>query len=387
MKLALVGPIQVHALRPWLDLTEQESELPEGLGGTPVTQLALGLLQAGHELAIVSLDNSLAEELRLCGPQLRLFLGPNRPQGRARDFYRAERHYITDAVRRSDADVAHAHWTYEYALGALASGVPTLITVRDWAPRILRQQLTPFRALRLLMNVATLVKGRHFTVTSPYMKRRLEQWLRRDVPLIANAIGDHLFLPSAREQPPEGPPCIIAINNGWSKRKNVPVLLQAFATVRETLPDCRLRLIGNDHEPGGSAQRWAHDHGLEEGVEFYGAVPNSEIAGLLDQATVFAHPALEESFGLVLVEAMARGVPVIGGRRTGAVPWVLDHGRAGILIDATSSAELANALLHLLNSVEDRQRLAHAGLEHARANFRVGAVFDRYVEQYEAIRR
>jgi glycosyltransferase involved in cell wall biosynthesis len=293
---------------------------------------------------------------------------------------------MAGALRRAGPDVVHAHWTYQYALAALASGVPTLITVRDWAPTILRHRPTPFRVVRSLMNVATLVKGQHFTVTSPYMQIRMERWLRRDIPLIPNAIGDDLFLTECLPRPNDIP-VILAINNGFSRRKNVPVLLRAFQRVRSIHPPARLRLAGEGYEIHGVAHQWARKKRLEDGVEFLGSRAHHEVVQLLDEATIFAHPAIEESFGLVLVEAMARGVPVIGGESSGAVPWVLGGGHAGVLVDIASEEELTEALLGLLEDKERRDTLAHAALEHARANFRIGAVLGRYSQLYEAIQQ
>lgn len=388
MRVALVGSIQTEALRPWLDLTpERAAALPGGLsvGSTPVTQLALGLLKRGHELLVVSLDPALDQECVLDGPRLRVCLGPYRAAKRTRDLFRRERAYVRDALRREAPDVAHAHWTYEYALGALDSGRPTLITPRDWAPAILRLRPTPFRVVRTVMNVEALHRGQHFTVTSPYMLARVRRWARGSVELIPNAIDAELFAGEAPHRAGR-PPRLLAINNGFSRRKNVSTLIEAFALVRRQQGDCRLHLVGTDFEPGGPAQRWARDRRLDDGIDWQARVPHHQVPALLRTADVFVHPSLEESFGLVLVEAMAQHLPVVGGRASGAVPWVLDEGRAGLLVDVTSAASLAGGLLDLLGEPSRRQRLAEAGHGHAWRHFRMDHVLDRYVERYAAVR-
>jgi glycosyltransferase involved in cell wall biosynthesis len=385
--IALVGPVRVHDLRPWLDVAP-EAALPVGRGGTAVTQLAVGLLQRGFELLIVSLDNSVAEGLVLSGPRLRLLLGPYRGHGagRAHDAFRAERAFIRDALRREQPDLAHAHWTYEYALGSLASGVPTLVTVRDWAPTMLRLSPDPYRAVRLLMHFATLARGRHFTVTSPYMQRKVRRWTRHRVPVIPNALEDEIFAAGPRPVRSDAAPVVLALNHGFGRRKNVATLLEAFARVREQVRSARLRLVGDGYASYGPARRWALARGLEAGVEFVGPVRHAEVAGLLQDSDLFVHPSLEESFGLVLVEAMAQGVPVVGGARSGAVPWVLDGGRAGVLVDVQSPRALADGMLDLLMNRDRRERLAGAGYQRAWESFRVSAVVDRYLTLYAALR-
>lgn len=383
MRIAVVGPLQIAELRPWLDSAPQS--LPDGLGGTPVTQLVLALLQAGHAVQAVTVADGVTSPLRLEGPLLRLDVGRHRGHGRTRDAYRAERRYLAAALRDGQPAVVHAHWTYQYALGALASGLPTLITVRDWAPTILRLQPDAFRVMRFGMNAVTFLRGRWFSVTSPYMLRRVQALSRRPVELVPNAIGAARFSsgpPPARRQVR----VLLAVNNGFQPRKNVQALLRAFARLLPLHPAIGLRLAGTGFEPGGPAQRWAAPRRLDRGVEFLGPVPNTAVPALMDEADLFVHPALEESFGLVLVEAMARGLPVVGGRDSGAVPWVLDDGRAGLLADVRSPEGLADALDGLLGDVSRRAALAQAGWQRADAEFRVERVVQRYLALYERVR-
>jgi glycosyltransferase involved in cell wall biosynthesis len=349
-----------------------------------VTKLAVGLLDRGVDLLVVSLDNAVERELVLSGPHLRVLLGPYRGHGhgRARDAFRAERAYVRDALRRERPDLAHAHWTYEYALGSLASGVPTLVTVRDWAPTMLRLSPDPYRAVRLVMHAVTLTRGRHFTVTSPYMRAKVRRWARVTVPVIPNALEEESFAEWPRPTRPVRPPVLVAVNDGFSRRKNVATLLEAFALVREDVRGCRLRLVGSGYASYGPARRWALARGLEPGVEFVGPLSHAEAVALLRDADVFVHPSLEESFGMVIVEAMAQGLPVVAGARSGAVPWVVGGGTAGVLVDVTSARALADGILGLLADHERRERLASAGYARAWDTFRVSRVVDRYLEVY-----
>lgn len=382
MRVALAGPVRVGQLLPWLDA--DESQLPAGRGGTPVTQIVRGLLTSGHDVVVASLDHRVTDEVVARGEHLTLRLGHYRPRHRARDAFRVERNYIAESLRRERPTVVHAHWTYEYALGALDSGLPTLVTIRDWAPTILRLSPTPYRAVRLLMNLQTLRRGRHFTVTSPYMQQRFRRWLRWDVPVIPNALEDEVFEPRTRPLSMSAP-LLTAVNNGFDRRKNVGTLLEAFARIRQTIPQSRLRLVGASYGPGEAAHKWARERGLEEGVQFLGSVSHERLPSLMQEADVFVHPAREESFGMVLVEAMSQGTPVVAGRRSGAVPWVLDHGRAGVLTDIGSAEVLAETVVGLLTDTARWRHFSCAAYEHAHANFRLSPVLDQYLALYEKL--
>lgn len=388
MRVALAGPVQVERLRPWLDAGEGEGAgagkalRAGGSGGTPVTLLARALLAGGAQLAVVGLDPTIEEERVLTGPRLRLHLLPRRPHHRGRDAYAVERARLRRALRASGADVIHAHWTYEYALAALATGIPALVTLHDWAPTILRLSPDPYRAVRLGMAARTLTRARHLTVPSPYLGELLRRWTGRQARVVPNALEDEAF---AAPAPRAGPPQLLAINDGFSRRKNTATLLSAFALLRRSHPEARLTLVGDDHEVGGGAHGWAGRNGLTDAVTFAGPVPALRVRELLAQASVLVHPSLEEAFGLVVVEAMAQGLPVVAGRHSGAVPWVLGDGTAGVLTDVRVPATLAAAVAGLLDDDTRAEATARAGHAHAWTHFRLAAVLPDWLETYAAV--
>lgn len=385
MRIGLCGPVAIPALARWLEPQAPGSPArPPGFGGQPVTQLAAALLDRGHQVVIATLDPTVEGECLLEGPRLRIAVGHYRHRHRARDAFRAERAHVAGVLRREQPDVVHAHWTYEFALGALATGLPTLVTVRDWAPAILRWHPHPYRAVRLLMNIVTLRKGRYFTATSPYIRDRLRRFGVRNIALIPNALPDERFRcrePTYNRAAPE----LIAMNNGFTRWKNVTALLRAFPLVRRRLPRATLRLVGSDFEHDGPAHRWALEHRLDAGVLFDGQVDNRETITLLRSADLFVHPSLEESFGLVLVEAMSTGLPVVGGRRSGAVPWVLGQGSAGVLADVTCPRSIATAALSVLESPQRWQQYSVGGFERARTEYRLSKVVSDYLACYDSV--
>ncbi|MFP5310005.1 MAG: glycosyltransferase family 4 protein [Actinomycetes bacterium] len=384
-RVALAGPVRLDVLAADLD-----DPVPAGAeaisGGSPVTHLVRGWRRRGVEVVVATLAHGVAAPTVLRGDGLTVHVGPYRPAHRARDAFRAEREAVAAALAGSGADVAHAHWTYEFALGALASGLPSVVTVRDWAPAILRHHPHPYRVVRLGMAAAVLRRADHVTVTSPYLEARVRRVTRRPPALVPNAVDDAEVLDldavAPRPRDPDAP-VLVSVNNGWGHRKNVATLLQAFALVRAERPHATLRLVGSGHGPGQEAEAWAGPRGLLDGVELVGALPHPAAMAAVADADLLVHPSREESFGLTLVEAMVRGVPVVAGAGAGAVPWVADDGRAAVLVDVGSPPALAAGVARVLDDVAaTRARTVHAHA-HARARFTVDAVLDRYAEVYE----
>lgn len=383
MKIAICGPVSIPEVVMWLNLQDPpKGQFAPNFGSNSVTFLVEGLLESGHEVVVVALNSSVESDFRLVGEGLTLRVGPYRRRHRARDFFKEERAAIERALREEQPDVVHAQWTYEYALGAIASEIPTVVTVRDWAPSILRWHTHPYRMVRLAMNWRTLATAQQLTTVSSEMARRLSRTLRRDIPVIPNALPDRRFGRVKMELDIEHP-SIIAVNNGFSRFKNVKKLIEALPRIRSRSPGCSLELLGNDFGPDGPAELWARGRGLAEGIRFRG--PQSPVVcdEAIARSDLLVHPSLEESFGMVLVEAMARGVPVVGGSESGAVPWVLDQGAAGVLTDVRSSNEIADSVLSVIQSRERWLKLSSAGYDRAREYFNLSSVTQAYLREYE----
>lgn len=382
MRITVSAPLAVHGLRSLLD---DPDPLPRGLGSTLMSDLIGELVRRGHEVVVASCAPDVDEEVVLRGPGLTVHLGPWRPRHRARDAFRAERRFLATAIERSAPQIVHAHWTYEFALGALAAGRPTVVTVHDWAPAILRHSRDAYRAVRLGMQLATLRRGRRFTAVSDYIATRVRPWAAGPGTVVPNGLPASAFAPAPL--PSGGASRLLAVNHGFDRRKNTATLLRAHAAIRAVYPEAVLRMAGAGYEPGGAAQVWARQHGLAEGVDFLGPVGAAEVGEEMLAADLFIHPSLEESFGMVLVEAMARGTPVLAGARSGAVPAVLGHGEAGALTDVGDPQALATSVIALLGDRDGRQALGRRGFAHAQQHYGLAGTVDAYERVYDDMRR
>jgi L-malate glycosyltransferase len=384
LHLAVAAPLDVRRLVRELGLQDREVRpIPVGPGGAhPVTELVLALARLVGQLDLVTFDTQLDRVATFEGDGVRLSVGPYRPRARTRskDLFRVERRFVAERLGTWGPDVVSAHWTYEYALGLLDAGHPHLITVHDWAPTILWAMRDKYRAVRLVMQMMTFARGRNFASVSPYMARRVERLIRRPVDVLPNGLGDG-WLQGERSSL-EGLE-VLAANHGFDRRKNVQRLLTAWPLVHHRVPGAHLRLAGHGYEPDGVAHAWAREHDLLDNVDFLGPIDRAEFQGRLRATRAFVHPSLEESFGMVILEAMATGVPVVGGRESGAVPWLLEN-EAGITVDARDPRSIARGLIRALTDDDLTRRTADAAVARA-GSFTATAAATQYVERLETI--
>lgn len=387
--IGVAGPCSPRLFAEDLDLPP--GELPEGLGGTPVNHLVREFLDAGHQVTLATLDRGHEDRNPVIfrGPSLTLTVGRyrNRARHRATDFFLAERQAIASGLRGCQPDVISAHWTYEFALGAIATGLPTLITVHDVPRAVFRMQPTPYRAVRWLMHRAVMRRATRLAFNSPYTRSRLGHAGRTRGLVLPNPLPDRQFTLPERPLPTLGNASYISVNNGFGRRKNIARLLEAFAQVRRQFTASRLMLVGAGYEQTGPANAWALAHELTEGVDFVGAAPYDETMRLIQAADVLVHPSLEESFGYTLIEAASVGTPVIAGRDSGAVPWVLAGGEAGTLVDVTQPSQIAEAMLRVVADPGEWLQLRQRAFELTRERFSVSKVAAAYVEALEDLAR
>lgn len=373
MRIGIAAPADIGLLGPLLP----GASLPPGLGSTVISKLVHAFLEGGDRVVLYTLDPSVTRPVRFDRDGFTLHVGPYRTRHRMRDMMEAERRSLRDMVLADPPDVISAHWCYEFALGARAAGLPTLITVCDWAPTILRHSPDLYRLARLAMFGWTLASSRHFAAPSPHIAGLVRRYSGKECTIVGQPLEEQSFRPTPRSWP-GGDPMLVAIVNGWGRLKNSATLLHAFARLRQRVPAARLTLFGYDHGPGQPAEQWAQAHQVADNVRFAGFLPNPAVLEELSRAHLFVHPSLEESFGQVVLEAMAAGTPVIGGEKSGAVPWLLEGGRAGLLTDPLDPAALCGMMEKLLTDPDLWESLSAAGLARVRQHFTAPAVVALY---------
>jgi glycosyltransferase involved in cell wall biosynthesis len=149
----------------------------------------------------------------------------------------------------------------------------------------------------------------------------------------------------------ENLPMVLFVGN-LEPRKQVDVLLRAMVCVRQRIPDARLLIVGSGESAGIHDQTsillgLSHQLGLTDSVRFVGRVDDTALVDYYAAADVFALPSSSEAQGIVALEAMACGLPVVGAAVGGLLGTILD-GETGFLVPSGDVASLAERLVDVL---------------------------------------
>jgi glycosyltransferase involved in cell wall biosynthesis len=147
--------------------------------------------------------------------------------------------------------------------------------------------------------------------------------------------------------------------------KRISDLLQALTIIRQDFPNTRLLVVGDGPDRAG-LEELARQLGVEQACIWAGY--QSSPADYYHVMDVFVLASAHEAFGLVLVEAMFARRPVVG-TRVGGIPYVLDDGKAGLLVPPLNPEALAQTILTLLTDHDQRSRLGELGYRRATDRF------------------
>ncbi|MGH7726570.1 MAG: glycosyltransferase family 4 protein [Candidatus Eiseniibacteriota bacterium] len=196
--------------------------------------------------------------------------------------------------------------------------------------------------------------------------------------VIPNFTNGEVFRPSPRAATPstgnDGSVRVLFVGR-VGPAKGTDLLLEAIAHTSAAASAPRIvgTLVGAGETPEAFEAAAAHPLVRAGTVELRGPLGEERLREYAS-ADVFVLPTLADSFPVVILEAMATGLPVIASR-LGAIPWILEDGAAGVLVPAGDGEALAEALGRLAASPEDRRRLGARARERQQASFDVkGAV-------------
>src|SRR5262249_22943444 len=175
------------------------------------------------------------------------------------------------------------------------------------------------------------------TAVSRFLKERAEETfgITRPIEVVYNFVDSTVFVPGRRSLPrfASAETRVLMHASNFREVKNIPTVIQEFAEVRRQLRS-KLVMIGDGPERA-AAEEMVRGLGIERDVLFLGNQDCME--ELLPLADVFLLPSRSESFGLVALEAMSAGVPVVAST-AGGLPEVIEQGVTGYLPDPRPAA-------------------------------------------------
>jgi glycosyltransferase involved in cell wall biosynthesis len=352
---------------------------PEVRRGTErfARELATGLLTRGQQPSLITSHPGPPRRRTEDGlPVLRLPRPPQRPLEQAHfESYLTHVPLTYLALRARDPDVAHALYPTD-ALAAARwhrrTGGPALLSYMgipsgEWLDSARGRRGILRRAIDGCDTVVVL---------SRHAAEALVQSLDHEPRVIPPGVDLNAFKPAAaRAQRPT----LLCSAAPEVPRKNVGLLIEAFASLRRAIPEARLILC----PPRDTAAALRTGIDLEApGVEWVNLDDRESLARACGEAWVAVLPSLGEAFGLVLVEALACGTPVVGYAH-GAIPEIIDSPAIGRLFEPLEPEPLERALREALELAQDpdtaRRCRARA------AEFSTERCTDRYLALYREL--
>lgn len=294
-------------------------------------------------------------------------------------------------ARNGRFDAVHAFWPVPHGvLGAVAkrtSGVPLITTFFGVELTWLESDLPLLKpVLRQIVRASDAV-----TAISSYTAAKLQAAVPGVEPVLIpfSATVEGFGTPSSPALPrAAGEPFEVLFVGRLVERKGVQVLLRAAARL---LPEreVRVRIVG-DGPMRPVLQAQAQELGLGRVVQFEGFVPNDELARRFRECDVFVLPAVvdakgdTEGLGVVLIEALRYGRPVIASSAGGIVDIVHD-GETGLLVAPGDDAALAGAIARVMDDPAAATDLARAGRAHVERTFSWDVIVDDLASLYRRL--
>jgi glycosyltransferase involved in cell wall biosynthesis len=277
---------------------------------------------------------------------------------------------VTEFARRNNVDLIHTNTflTPEGGIAARRLGLPHVWHLRELLgpDQPFRLSMRPAALARFLKRHASLVVANSATSAAAAAELIPPELLR----VVPNGIDLTAFASPARA-PVASKPVVVAMVASLSSRTKKHGLFIESAARLNTLAGVEFRIYGHDPSSGGAKTGDGYVDALHSRIKqlglsglfrFPGYV--AEPAQIMSQIDVLVHPADNESFGRVVVEAMAAGLPVIGVRGGGVGEIVLD-GETGLLSAPDNPVALAENIARLIANEGLRTRLGAAGHQRA----------------------
>jgi glycosyltransferase involved in cell wall biosynthesis len=298
-------------------------------------------------------------------------------------FFVSELFHAWRIINRYRIDLIHSHWFVPSGLvGAAVVCIrkkPHVITSHVLDANLFGKFPFSLPVLSVIVASADMI-----TTNSNYTKQQIKALVPLQCPCRVIPMGVCL---------PDHPPMLndvrehtILYVGRLVEWKGVDTLIRSMIFVKKTIPDSRLTIVG-EGPFRDSLEHLIQDAGLTDIVRFYGRATDDDLVKLYDSAAVFVLPSrryqglVMEGLGVVLLEAMSHGVPVIGSN-VGGIPDIIIDGETGFLVPEQDPSALAEKIVRLLSDAVLREKFRRNGLLKVKTHFSWDSISTRFSEVY-----
>jgi len=275
-----------------------------------------------------------------------------------------------------DCDVLHANWTLAGAIvwmNYLLTKKPYLVTIQG--SDIYKATKLPFVTS---ITRISLGKAKKVLVLSQALADKVNSIgvSYSNIKIIPNGVDTGQFMSLPYEERANN----IIFVGSLIERKGIRYLIQAFANIVQQFPDFHLVIMGEGVQRT-ECEELTRELELSENVYFTGPQTQKQVSEGMRTAKLFVLPSIEEGLGVVLLEALASGTPIVASK-VGGIPDVVDD-KVGILISPGNPEELEKAILSILNLMPDDWNVLHQNArKRAEEVFDWARIAQRIVELY-----
>ncbi len=362
-----------------------------GGSGALATELGIELAARGHEIHFIT----YAQPFRLTSFHEGLFFHevevPHYPLFEYPPYSLALTVRMHEVARQHDLEIMHAHYAIPHAEAAWVAGqmlrkegrdLKVVTTLHGTDITLVGQDPSFWSITRFSVEQSDGV-----TAVSEYLRQETHRAFecdKLDIRVVPNFVDPEIYKPGRddchlRALAPHGEKIVMHISN-FRKVKRVDDVVRIFAGIRQEMGS-RLVFIGDGPERA-AATELASSLGVLEDIVFLGKLES--VAGLLSCADLFLLPSEQESFGLVALEALASGVPVVGTGGSGLAE-VVDHGVTGFLHPVGAVEDMAASSVKLLTDSDLWASFGRAARDAAVRRYSAALIVPMYERFYEEV--
>jgi len=292
-------------------------------------------------------------------------------------------------IRKEKISLIHTHWIIPQGLAGsfwrLITGIPHVTTSHVLDVTIAKQ----IPVLKILIEYV-LKNCDSITVNSNYTKGQLDQYNHFSHPISVIPMGfNNQKIHSAAPKFNKDSKISIIFVGRLIIWKGVDTLIYAINHIKDIYPGIELIIVGDGPERL-RLETLVMNLELKKIVRFTGKVSDDTLNKFYDLSQIFVLPSkphegiVMEGLGVVLLEAMASGVPVIGSK-TGGIPDIIADGINGLLVPPGDPEALASAIMKILNNHELAEKFAQEGLRTVKERFSWDKISDQFIEIYQEV--
>jgi len=373
LKVVMLGPYPTDEQFTRGGVQKVVHNLVEGFKGREDIELHIVALSDVTEDRVLQSGNTqvhyLKRQKRFCLPTFNIY-----------NILKARRE-----IKRIAPDLIHCQQSGVESFIASGLGIPTIVTLHA----VIHREAKVYPGLRSRLSYAqtdwlSKVSFRqisHYIPSSPYVLQEVSLPAGSRWVVIENPVEEAFFAVQNREVADR-----LLFAGTISPRKGVTDLIQAIRIIKEKGIPVTLHLAGavRSQEYYDRALQLIQESALQETVRFLGLVPEGDLLREFSEAVVIVLPSYEETAPLTIQQAMAAGKPVVASK-VGGIPYLVEDGVNGYLVEAGDVAGLADKLVDLLNNDDKRREMGASARQKAIERFQIAKTISKTVEIYHQV--